>query len=194
MRRHHRRGTVNLRLFFYDETCAVESKLPGADCWKPLPSTVDVQNKLLTAYSDHLTIFDYKADDWEAARLPSLEAFQVSTFTGAATYALPLWVPPGPAGLQPEVSLSYHSAASDQATAETQAAWVGMGLRLQRAGRTDPPGRRQGPAHLPVLRQPGAAAGQALPHGRQLPSQPNLPRQLHLRPGYERQGAADEHG
>jgi hypothetical protein len=32
MRRHHRRGIVNLRLFFYDETCAVESKLPGADC------------------------------------------------------------------------------------------------------------------------------------------------------------------
>jgi hypothetical protein len=120
---------------------------------------VDVQNKLLTAYSDHLTIFDYKADDWEAARLPSLEAFQVSTFTGAATYALPLWVPPGPAGLQPEVSLSYHSAASDQATAETQAAWVGMGLRLQRAGRTDPPGRRQGPAQLPVSDSLGRLPG-----------------------------------
>lgn len=111
----------NLSLYYYAETLSE---------WLPLPSRVDLQQGLLTAYSDHLTVFDYQADDWQATELPSLASFQVSSFTGAAAYSYPFWTPPGPAGLQPSLSLSYTSASADGASAHTQAEWVGLGWSL----------------------------------------------------------------
>jgi hypothetical protein len=74
--------------------------------------------------------YDVNAQDWEAARLPSLEAFQVSDFTGAASYSFPIQVPPGPGGLQPSLSLSYSSLTVDSASGATQASWAGMGWSL----------------------------------------------------------------
>ncbi|MGB0514599.1 MAG: glycosyltransferase, partial [Wenzhouxiangellaceae bacterium] len=70
------------------------------------------------------------AQDWEAARLPTVEAFQVSQFTGASTYNMPIWVPPGPGGLQPSLALSYNGQVVDGATGHTQASWAGMGWSL----------------------------------------------------------------
>ncbi|MCZ7567370.1 MAG: hypothetical protein M5U01_02065 [Ardenticatenaceae bacterium] len=112
---------TGLTLFYWDEVLQT---------WRPLPTRVDPQARRLTALTDHLSVFDFDIQDWEAARLPSLKDFQVATFTGAATYALPLWVPPGPGGLQPELTLTYNSQVVDSATSRTQAAWVGMGWTL----------------------------------------------------------------
>ena len=112
----------NLSLVFYDAT---------SQTWKPLPSQVDAENNLLTAFTDHLTIFDLTLDDWEAARLPALQTFQTESFTGAATAAYEFWTPPAPGGLQPSLGLQYHSQAVDSAIAgKTQASWVGMGWSL----------------------------------------------------------------
>lgn len=100
--------------------------------WRPLHTWADKENHKLVAKSDHLTIFDVTFDGWEASRLPGLQEFQVSQFTGAATYSLPIWTPPGPAGLQPELTLSYNSQAADNVLAgQTQASWVGMGWSLE---------------------------------------------------------------
>ncbi|MCP4287637.1 MAG: hypothetical protein GY792_24890, partial [Gammaproteobacteria bacterium] len=60
--------------------------------------------------------------------------FQVSSFTGAATYAVPLWVPAGPGGLQPQLSLNYNSQTVDSAGIKVQASWVGMGWNLSNGG------------------------------------------------------------
>ena len=111
-----------LRMVYYD----VEQKT-----WLPLPSRVDAKNNLLSAESDHLTVFDITFDEWEEARLPNLQDFQVSEFTAAAVASYAFWTPPGPAGLQPSLALSYNSQAVDNAIAgHTQASWVGMGWSL----------------------------------------------------------------
>ncbi len=115
----------SLILFYYDDSLKA---------WLPLPTVVDTLAKTLRATTDHLTVFDYKAQNFEAARLPSMQAFQTSTFTGAASYSLPLWVPPGPGGLQPGLILAYNSQAVEGATSQTQASWVGMGWSLDAGG------------------------------------------------------------
>jgi RHS repeat-associated protein len=111
----------SLVLYYYNES---------NEQWVPLPSRVDTQRHVLIATTDHLTIFDADAKSWEAARLPSVKEWQVSNFTGAATYSYPLQMPEGPGGLKPSLTLSYNSQVVDAATLETQASWVGMGWSL----------------------------------------------------------------
>ena len=111
----------SLTLFYYDEVMGT---------WHPLTTTVDAEANELTAFTDHFTIFDYKAQNWEAARLPSLDSFQVAGFTGAASYSFPIQVPPGPGGLQPSLELTYNSQTVDSASSRAQASWAGMGWSL----------------------------------------------------------------
>ena len=119
---------------------AYRGKLPGqlwyydtlARQWQPMATEWDAEAGLLRTHSDHLTIFDISVQDWETSRAPSVKGFQVSQQSGAATYSYPLWAPPGPGGLQPALSLSYHSQVIDSAIApETQSSWVGMGWSLE---------------------------------------------------------------
>jgi len=114
-----------LVLFYFDETL---------NTWMSLPSWVDTENNVLYGYTTHFTDFDVEAQTWEMAHLPNLESFQVSTFTGAATYGLSIWTPPGPGGLQPSVSINYNSQTVDGATARTQAGIAGMGWSLNAGG------------------------------------------------------------
>ena len=114
------------QLYYFDETF---------QDWVPLPSRVDIQNNTITALSDHLTIFDAGVSDWQEARLPSLQPYQVAPFTGAAAFSLPFWTPPGPAGLAPSLELSYNSQVSDNISVNsTQASWVGLGMSLEAGG------------------------------------------------------------
>ncbi|MBI3153001.1 MAG: hypothetical protein HYZ21_12760, partial [Chloroflexi bacterium] len=98
--------------------------------WHALETYRDKETKTLKASSDHFTVFDIGVNDWRATRLPTIDSFQVSQFTGAATFSLPIEVPAGPGGFQPNVTLSYNSQVVDQATTKTQASWVGMGWSL----------------------------------------------------------------
>ncbi|MBA4376541.1 MAG: hypothetical protein C0401_10275, partial [Anaerolinea sp.] len=112
---------TTLTLFYYDE---------DLNTWRPLPSKVDLTTKTLTATSDHLTVFDYGTQKWQAAQLGMIESFQSAQFTGAGTYSYLLEVPPGPGGLQPSLTLSYNSQVVDDATNRSQASTVGMGWNL----------------------------------------------------------------
>jgi hypothetical protein len=99
--------------------------------WLPLPTEYDEAAGMLRTYSDHLSYFDLNINHWEAARLPDLGAFQVSEFTGAATYSYPLWTPPGAGGMTLPLSLNYNSqAVDDTLLGLTQSGWVGMGWSL----------------------------------------------------------------
>ncbi|MGC1377894.1 MAG: hypothetical protein WA821_16805, partial [Anaerolineales bacterium] len=111
----------SLTLYYYN---------PQLFDWFPLPTMVDTVNHTLTAQSDHLTVFDYKANNWQTDSLPTVDSFKVSDFTGAASYNLSMWTPPGPGGLQPSISLNYNSQVIDESSAYSQASWVGMGWAL----------------------------------------------------------------
>ena len=111
----------DLYLYYYD---------PATAGWYPLPTTVDSKTKTLHAITTHFTVFDTGLHDWEASHLPTVDNFQVSGFTGAATYSMAFEVPPGPGGLQPSLTLNYNSQVIDQSTTQTQPSWVGMGWSL----------------------------------------------------------------
>ncbi|MEJ2552393.1 MAG: SpvB/TcaC N-terminal domain-containing protein, partial [Anaerolineales bacterium] len=98
--------------------------------WVPMVTMVDTEANVMSAEVDHLSVFDFNTQDWEAARLPTLDNFQVAGFTGAGTYSLPIEVPAGPGGLQPNLVLSYNSQTVDGANNYTQADWAGMGWSL----------------------------------------------------------------
>ena len=111
----------NLTIFYYD---------PKMNDWFPIETTVNTETNTLTAQSDHLTVFDYKANNWQSVMAPTVDAFKTSDFTGSGTYQINLWTPPAPGGLQPSVVLSYNSQIIDEAPVYTQASWVGMGWGL----------------------------------------------------------------
>jgi hypothetical protein len=112
---------ASLTIYYYD---------PDMQDWYPMETEVDQDRNTLTAYSNHLTVFDYKANNWQSQSLPTVDAFKTSDFTGSASYAINLWTPPAPGGLQPTVTLSYNSQIIDEATAFSQASWAGMGWDL----------------------------------------------------------------
>ncbi|HMN00461.1 MAG TPA: RHS repeat-associated core domain-containing protein [Anaerolineales bacterium] len=115
----------DLRLFWYD---------PADMQWKlPLSQYVDTENNVLYATTDHFTVFDTYNSGWQSAETPTLELFQHAGYTGAASFSMPIKVPPGPGGFQPSLSLSYNSQIVDTATTDTQASWVGMGWSLDAA-------------------------------------------------------------
>ncbi len=108
----------DLSIFYYD---------PSLKDWFPMKTVVDTATNTLTTQSDHLTVFDYKANNWQSTMVPTVDAFKAADFTGAASYQVNMWTPPAPGGLQPHVTLSYNSQVIDEATAYDQASWAGMG-------------------------------------------------------------------
>jgi uncharacterized repeat protein (TIGR01451 family) len=114
-----------LSLFWFDET---------AGRWMPLPTAHAAGARTLSAEVDHFSVYTIgNGLSPSTAFLPTLQGFQVSAFTGAATYNYPIDVPTGPGGLTPDLSLSYSSSASDGDNGERpkwQAGWVGKGWSL----------------------------------------------------------------
>ncbi len=111
----------DLSIYYYNES---------TNDWYPVPTTVNKTSHTLTAQVNHLTVFDYKANTWQASRLPTIDQAQVSGNTGAATYQMSFWLPPAPGNFAPSLSLNYNSQIIDSSTAFTEASWVGAGWSL----------------------------------------------------------------
>jgi hypothetical protein len=115
-------GKNDAQLVYYNE---------DTQTWDLVPGEYDREKGVVRGTVDHLSVFDVNVLDYQEARLPSIDSFQVSQFTGAATYSFPIWTPPGPGGLQPSLALSYNSQVVDSSfSGRTQASWVGMGWSL----------------------------------------------------------------
>jgi hypothetical protein len=103
---------------------------PELKAWEGLPSAVHAQKHVLRAFTGHFSLFDIGINHWQEAHPPTIDSFQVANFTGAATFSLPVEVPAGPGGLQPNLTLNYNSQVVDQSSNKTQPSWVGMGWSL----------------------------------------------------------------
>ncbi|WP_026371041.1 RHS repeat-associated core domain-containing protein [Kallotenue papyrolyticum] len=115
-----------LALFWFDDE--------GTQQWMPIPAQVDAERNEITAQVDHFSAFTIgDLASPSTAFIPSLQAWQVGLFSGSATYSYPLELPAGPAGLKPNLSLSYSSNAIDGDSGMYQvfqAGWAGLGWSL----------------------------------------------------------------
>ncbi len=116
---------TDLTLFWFDTTTGR---------WMPLATDVDLQQHTVTTQVNHFTAFQLSdGSQPSAAYIPSLQGWQVGLYTGDVSYSYPIEVPAGPAGIKPQIQLSYNSAATDGKTglrALQQASWVGKGWSL----------------------------------------------------------------
>ncbi len=104
----------------------------ATEAWKVLPTSVDAANNLITYrkshFSEDLIVVTGKGTD---AAPSAVNAAQSDLFSGAATWSYPLHVPPGPGGLQPDLTLTYNSHLVDTMQTDFQkSGWVGLGFSL----------------------------------------------------------------
>lgn len=99
--------------------------------WTDVPADLDTDTDTISASVTHFSIYDINVDDYWLSPVMALpDMAQVSNFTGAGTYSYPIEVPESPAGLKPDLSLTYNSQIVDSANAFSQADWTGMGWSL----------------------------------------------------------------
>jgi hypothetical protein len=133
----HGLAESDLTLFWFDETEPVtqtdDTVTYGA--WQTVPIALDGATQTASALIDHFSNFQLSDGSSPSdAFIPSVQGFQVSSFTGAASYSYAIDVPAGPAGIKPSVELSYSSAATDGdggKRVKQQASWVGKGWSLE---------------------------------------------------------------
>ncbi len=106
---------------------------PDAGRWVRVPFEIDRgpagDQLLLRTQIDHFSTWAY-GNNLDAGWLPLFNEPQVALFSGAATYDVPIDVPPGRGGLQPQLNLTYNSRQMEGILAWTQAGWVGLGWNL----------------------------------------------------------------
>ena len=127
-----------MALYWYDEET-------GA--WRVLPGEADRSRNVFVAQTNHFSLFALGENSWESRKIPPLDVAQIASFTGAASYSIPIDVPDGPGGIKPSISIDYNSMAAEGIyfetpidgygagiTAGAQPSWVGTGWSLSSGG------------------------------------------------------------
>jgi RHS repeat-associated protein len=119
----------DLTLFWYNDSA------PDGGSWVQLPTSVDTQAHTATVSVNHFSTFQMSdGSSPSAAFLPSLQGWQVGLYNGDVSYQYPIDVPAGPAGMKPNINLSYDSTATDGIDGmrpKQQSGWVGKGWSLE---------------------------------------------------------------
>ena len=95
--------TETMRLYQWEE---------AADAWQALDSQMDVVGRQLTAELAGVGLFgvgDGPALSYGAQHLPTVHGFVTDEWSGNSSLSYPLALPPGPGGLELNLSLSYSS-------------------------------------------------------------------------------------
>jgi hypothetical protein len=103
---------------------------PGRFEWEDVPlRSVDWEAGVITTQLEHFSEYGSGVISENGWQLLFNDA-QVEHFRGALSYRIPLQVPAGRGGLQPDVVLDYNSDRIDGILAEIQSDWAGLGWSL----------------------------------------------------------------
>ncbi|TAK27713.1 MAG: hypothetical protein EPO21_23565 [Chloroflexota bacterium] len=98
-------GQGFVSLYYYDET---------ARRWTMVPGQTDMAARRIVAQVGHFTDFGFGGDANQLPSIPSsLEGYQVDLCSGHSNATVALKVPPGTAGLTPDLTLRYNSGVID---------------------------------------------------------------------------------
>ena len=98
--------------------------------WEPLVTTPVAFTGTTVAEVDHFSIYSGTADQ-NLLQTSSLEAYQTDLHTGASQVNIPIQVPKGRGGLQPDLSLTYNSnLVNEMKDPLSQGSWAGVGWDL----------------------------------------------------------------
>ena len=106
--------------------------------WLPIETKYDEATMTISTEVDHFSSFALGNGLSPSMNfLPTLKEWQVDGFTGGLRFNYPIEVPAGPGGIQPSLSLSYASDATDGpsgAQRYAQSSWVGRGWSFDPGG------------------------------------------------------------
>lgn len=112
-----------LKVYTFDEAQGV---------WVEVPSYWQARTHQLIARTPHFSLYGV-GDGFDVVNnyVPTVNSFEVSQQTGAATVSYPLTLPTGPGGFGPQISLSYNSGNVDRVDVSQQGtSSVGWGWSL----------------------------------------------------------------
>lgn len=102
---------------------------PRTGKWDPIDTTLDAKNSRITAKIDHFSTVGVQGDKAQVFS-PTLNNWEASLYTGAVNYSMPVEVPPGRGGLQPDLSITYNSNRANALDHEQKGSWLGAGWDL----------------------------------------------------------------
>ncbi|MCW5874154.1 MAG: hypothetical protein KIS88_05860 [Anaerolineales bacterium] len=107
---------------------------PEYEVWVKAPIVaVDAHSNTVTVETHHFSTWGGGLGDslpQNGAGALLFDQPYTALFTGGAQYSIPIWTPPGRAGMQPDIRLSYSSRTVDGVLGDVQAPWVGVGWNI----------------------------------------------------------------
>ncbi|HEY2980308.1 MAG TPA: SpvB/TcaC N-terminal domain-containing protein, partial [Anaerolineales bacterium] len=109
----------------YDEAGQVWVKVPILE--------INLETNSVTVQAAHFSVWGAGLGNTlpqNGANVLLFDQPYTSLFTGSSRYSIPIWMPPGRAGMSPDLALSYSSGTLDGVLGDVQGSWVGAGWNM----------------------------------------------------------------
>jgi len=98
--------------------------------WVDVPIRLNREANTITAETTHFSTWGAGVGASfpnNSANIILFDSAEPELFTGRSHFSIPIWTPPGRAGMAPSLSLGYTSGMADGVLGDVQAPWTGMG-------------------------------------------------------------------